>query len=160
MVSPRARLLVLGSFPGAASLKAGQYYAHPRNQFWAILSALWGLEGARSLQLRPPDERLAELLDRGLALWDVYDSCERQGSLDNSIRRARLNDLPGLCARLPSLQAIAHNGSTSARHAAVTRALGLPVHTLPSSSPAHASWSLARKVEAWRSVFEQAGLVP
>ena len=150
----KARLLVLGSFPGVASLQAQQYYGHPRNQFWPILSALW------SLDLVPMRyaQRLREAQRRGLALWDVYARCEREGSLDSAIARAEPNDLAALVARLPRLAAIAHNGGESARAMRVTGALGVPVHRLPSTSPANASWSFERKLAAWREVFGQAGI--
>ena len=147
-----ARLLVLGSFPGAASLAEQQYYAHPRNHFWPILSALWGVE------LASYPQRIAEARRRGLAIWDVYAACRREGSLDSAIEAARPNDLAGLVRRLPQLRAIAHNGGESARSMRLTRTLGLPVHRLPSTSPANASWSFERKLQAWRTVFEQAGL--
>lgn len=154
-----ARLLVLGSFPGVASLQAQQYYAHPRNQFWPILSAIWGLSGPRALQNLPYAERLPVLHQQGLAIWDVYAGCRRQGSLDSAITDAALNDLPGLIQQVPSLQAIAHNGGESARHMAITRSLGLPVYKLPSTSPANASWSFERKLTAWREVFALAGMI-
>jgi hypoxanthine-DNA glycosylase len=150
----QARVLVLGSFPGAASLAAQQYYAHPRNQFWPILSALWGVD----LVAQPYARRLAEARRRGLAIWDVYAACRREGSLDSAIESAEPNDLAGLVARLPKLAAIAHNGGESARAMRVTPALGLPVHRLPSTSPANASWSFERKLVAWRAVFAQAGI--
>lgn len=149
-----ARLLVLGSFPGAASLAARQYYAHPRNHFWPILGALWRVD----LISLPYARRVAELRRRGLAVWDVYAACRREGSLDSAIEQAEPNDLAALAARLPRLAAIAHNGGESARAMRVTRALGLPVHRLPSTSPANASWSFERKLAAWRDVFEAAGL--
>jgi hypoxanthine-DNA glycosylase len=149
-----ARLLVLGSFPGVASLVARQYYAHPRNQFWPILSTLWGTD----LVARPYAQRIAEARRRGLAIWDVYAACRRDGSLDSAIEAAEPNDLAGLVARIPTLSAIAHNGGESARAMRVTRALGLPVHRLPSTSPANASWSFERKLAAWREAFEQAGI--
>jgi hypoxanthine-DNA glycosylase len=152
--APGTRLLLLGSFPGAASLAAQQYYGHPRNQFWPLLSAIWQTD----LTGLPYAERLRAMQDRGLGLWDVYASCHRQGSLDSAIRDAVPNDLPGLAARLPHLQAIAHNGGESARAMRVTAALGLPVHRLPSSSPANASWSFDRKLAAWGAVFQQHGL--
>jgi hypoxanthine-DNA glycosylase len=158
VAGPGARLLVLGSFPGDASLRSQQYYAHPRNQFWPIVSAIWGLDGAEALQHRPYAERLPVALAHGLAIWDVYRGCERQGSLDSAIRHAELNDLPGLIEQMPDLQAIAHNGGESARHARITRAFGKPVHTLPSTSPAHASWSFERKLAVWQAVFVQAGV--
>ena len=149
-----ARLLVLGSFPGVASLESQQYYGHPRNHFWPILSALWG----EDLVAMPYRRRVAALKRHGLALWDVYAGCRREGSLDSAIEDAVPNDLAGLVARLPALRAIAHNGSESARAMRITSALGLPVHGLPSTSPANASWSFERKLAAWRAVIEAAGL--
>jgi hypoxanthine-DNA glycosylase len=154
VIARHTRLVVLGSFPGAASLAAGRYYAHPRNQLWPLLAALWGVD----LVGLGYDARLAELRRRGLGLWDVYASCEREGSLDTSIRAAALNDLASLKRSAPGLQAVAHNGGESARHAAHTASLGLVVHRLPSTSPANASWSFERKLTAWRAVFEQHGL--
>lgn len=153
--SPRARLLVLGSFPGVASLQAQQYYGHPRNHFWPILSALWGLD----LWTLAYEQRLAEAMARGLAIWDVYAACEREGSLDSAIRATEPNDLLGLARSMPRLQAVAHNGGESARHMKVTKALGLPVYRLPSTSPANASWSFERKLAAWREVFATHGLL-
>ena len=148
------RLLLLGSFPGAASLLAQQYYGHPRNQFWPLLSAIWQVD----LVSLAYAARLAAMQDRGLGVWDVHASCQREGSLDSAIRGAVPNDLPGLVACLPALQAVAHNGGESARAMRITGALGLPVHRLPSSSPANASWSFERKLAAWRAVFQQHGL--
>lgn len=148
------RVLVLGSFPGEASLAAGQYYGHPRNHFWPILGAVWGID----LRALPYAERLQVLQARGLGLWDVYARCRREGSLDSAIEDAELNDLPGLVARLPRLAAIAHNGGESARAMRITRQLGLPVVRLPSTSPANASWSFDRKRAAWRAWLAEHGL--
>lgn len=155
VVAAHTRLLVLGSFPSVASLSAGQYYAHPRNQFWTILSTLW----QRDLRAMPYPQRLAEVRRRGLGIWDVYASCRREGSLDSAIEEARPNDLAALAASLPRLSAIAHNGGESARAMARTRTLAATVVRLPSSSPANASWSLARKCEAWRAVFAAHGVL-
>lgn len=157
LVAFNTRMLVLGSFPGAASLARQQYYAHPQNAFWRILQALWPaspMPGADQYQ-----QRVDWLLGKGLGLWDVYASCERAGSLDSAIRLPQVNDLAGLLHRCPGLRLIAHNGGESFRHARVTRALGLPVHRLPSTSPANASWSFERKLIAWREVVAMAGLV-
>ena len=148
------KLVVLGSFPGVASLMACEYYAHPRNQFWPILSALWGLD----LRALPYDRRLEEVRERGLGVWDVYAACRRQGSLDSAIQEAEFNDLASLKRRAPGLRGVAHNGGESARGMAHTRQLGLPVWRLPSTSPANASWSFERKHAAWRAVFLEAGL--
>lgn len=154
VVARGTRLLVLGSFPGVASLAAGQYYAHPRNQFWPLLGALWGVD----LPAMPYAARLAELRRRGVGLWDVYARCRREGSLDSAIEDAEYNDLAGLRRRAPGLRVIAHNGGESARAMRFTRALGLPVLRLPSTSPANASWSFERKLAAWRAAFGAAGV--
>ena len=151
VIGASTRLVVLGSFPGVASLQAGQYYAHPRNHFWPILSALWNIE----LTPLPYAERLERMLAHGLGVWDVYASCEREGSLDSAIVQARFNDLAGLKRIAPQLQAVAHNGGESARAMRHTRGFGLIVHRLPSTSPANASWSFERKLAAWRQVFEE-----
>ena len=155
VIARGTRLVVLGSFPGAASLAARQYYAHPRNQFWPILSTLWGAD----LAALPYPERLAVLRQRGLGLWDIYASCRREGSLDSAIEAAELNDLASLRRRAPALQGVAHNGAESARGMRITAALGLAVTRLPSTSPANASWSFERKLAAWRAVFAAHGLV-
>jgi hypoxanthine-DNA glycosylase len=155
VLARNTRLVVLGSFPGAASLAALQYYAHPRNHFWPILSALWGID----LLVLPYPRRLAQLRQRGLGLWDVYASCNRVGSLDSAIQDAQLNDLAGLRRRAPALSGVAHNGGESARAREITQSLGVSVHRLPSTSPANASWSFERKLAAWRSAFEQHDLL-
>lgn len=154
VLSAGTRLVVLGSFPSVVSLQAQQYYAHPRNQFWPILSALWGVD----LRALPYAQRLDAVRERGLGIWDVYASCRRQGSLDSAIEDAAFNDFDALRQQAPQLQALAHNGGESARAMRHTRRFGLPVYRLPSTSPANASWSLERKLAAWREVFAAHGL--
>lgn len=158
IVSANTRLLILGSFPGVASLRARQYYGHPHNQFWKILQALWPAQPMATGEGSYP-QRCQWLLERGLGLWDVYASCERAGSLDSAIRNARVNDFANLKLRRPQLKAIAHNGGESFKHAKYTAALGLPVYKLPSTSPANASWRFERKLAAWREVMAAAGLL-
>ncbi|MBS0392151.1 MAG: DNA-deoxyinosine glycosylase [Proteobacteria bacterium] len=164
MVGTGTRVLVLGSFPGRASLTAQQYYGHARNHFWPILAALWPRHA-----LPGSDEYAARcdwLLARGLGLWDVYAACEREGSLDTSIRNAQINDFAGLLFRAPGLAAIAHNGGESFRHArAVRSSMGLDAQAgivslrLPSTSPANASWSFENKLNAWGEALATFGLV-
>ena len=154
VVGRGTRLLLLGSFPGAASLAAAQYYAHPRNQFWPLLSALLG----EDLVALPYALRLRRLRARGIGLWDVIGACHREGSLDSRIRDARYNDLARLRRQVPRLRAIAHNGAASARVMPASAALGVPVFRLPSSSPAYASLGFERKLAAWREVFVASGL--
>jgi hypoxanthine-DNA glycosylase len=149
------RLLVLGSFPGAASLREQRYYGHPQNQFWKILSALWSVELTAMDYL----DQLDEVRSRGLGIWDVYAACEREGSLDANIRATELNDFACVQRECPKLRAIAHNGGESFRHAKHMQALDLPVYKLPSTSPANASWSFDKKLHAWREVFKASGLL-
>ena len=155
IVDHDTRLIVLGSFPGVASLNAQQYYGHPRNHFWPILSALWGVD----LMALAYAQRVSEVLARGLGVWDVYASCRREGSLDSAIVDPVLNDLASLKRRAPGLRAVAHNGGESARAMRHTQALGVPVFKLPSTSPANASWSFERKLAAWRSAFAEHGMI-
>ena len=158
IVSSNTRLLVLGSFPGAASLARQQYYAHPQNQFWRIIQAILP-SSPRGICLDSYENRSDWLLEQGLGVWDVYASCERTGSLDSAIRHPQVNDFAGLMRDCLQLRAIAHNGAESFKHAKYTATLGLPVYPLPSTSPANASWSFERKVNAWREVVAAAGLL-
>jgi hypoxanthine-DNA glycosylase len=148
------RVVVLGSFPGVASLRAQQYYGHPRNQFWPLLGALWRIDLGSATYA----QRLETARAHGLGLWDIYAACEREGSLDSAIGNPRLNDLGRMACLAPALVAVVHNGGESARAMRHTRALGLPVHRLPSTSPANASWSFERKLQAWRAVLEAHGV--
>ena len=155
----RARVLILGTMPGVASLEAARYYAHPRNAFWPIVTTLLG--EPPEAPLPPYRTRLARLRRAGIALWDVLAECERPGSLDGAIRRPseRPNDVVGLCARHPELRAIAFNGQTAARlyarHVAPLAAVDedIALLTLPSTSPAYAALPLAEKRSRWHAAL-------
>lgn len=144
---PDTRVLVLGSLPGAVSLRQQRYYAHPQNLFWRLIGAAIGRE------LAPLDyaARLEALLDAKVGLWDTVAAATREGSLDAAIRLHAASDLAALAATLPQLKAIGFNGATSARIG--RRQLGEAPRPalidLPSSSPAYASLSFERKREAW-----------
>ena len=154
LVSSQTRLLILGSFPGLASLAGQQYYGHPQNHFWKILQAIWP-SGPIGTGADSYEKRSEWLLTKRLGLWDVYAACEREGSLDSRIRQPVANDFSGLKQLCPALEAIVHNGGESYKHARHTVLLGFPVYKLPSTSPANASWSFERKLVAWRDVFEK-----
>jgi hypoxanthine-DNA glycosylase len=140
------RLLILGSFPGEASLAQARYYAHPRNQFWPILGALLD-EPLAGLDYEP---RLERLRARRIALWDVLGACRRAGSLDAAIRDARGNDFEALLAGAPQIGAVAFNGATAAKAEPVFAARGLATYRLPSTSPAHAGLGFEAKLARWR----------
>jgi hypoxanthine-DNA glycosylase len=148
---PDARLFVLGSLPGDASLAVGRYYAHPTNQFWRLLGRAIGEE----LQPLEYEARLQRLAERRVGLWDVIASATRRGSLDQSIREAEHNQLMHLLHDFPELRAIAFNGTTAA---AVGRKLigeppGLTLIELPSSSAAHTR-TFEEKAKAWMRLAE------
>ena len=147
LVDERTRVLVLGSLPGDASLNAAQYYAHPQNGFWRLISVAIG----RDLHAMAYSDRVEALMAAGVGLWDVIASAQRAGSLDAAIRSPEAADLRGLIAGLPNLKAVAFNGATAARggRKILARAEGLTLIDLPSSSPAHASRTLAEKAERW-----------
>lgn len=146
VVDAHTRLLILGSLPGDASLKAGQYYGHPQNGFWRLVGGVIGRDLAG---LTYPD-RLAALRATGVGLWDVIASAERPGSLDGAIRNPEAADLNRLIDGLPALRAIAFNGGTAARlgRRGLSPRANIDLINLPSSSPAYTR-PLAEKAAAW-----------
>lgn len=150
VVDAGTRILILGSFPGAASLAAQQYYAHPRNQLWPILSALTG----ENLAALPYADRLPRLLAHRFGLWDVLGACERAGSLDSAIRKPAANDFERLRELCPRLRTVGFNGQTSGKFARQFADAGYRTLVLPSTSPAHASLSFERKMEHWRLLLD------
>lgn len=157
VVGPAPRMLVLGSMPGMASLRAQRYYAHPQNAFWPIVGAVLGFDPGLDYAAR-----LAALTARGVALWDVLRSCERHGSLDSAIAAAsmRTNDFAGFFAAHPGIRAVLCNGGTAWRlfQRLVLPELGAgapPTRVpLPSTSPAHAGMPRTQKLAAWRRALE------
>jgi len=145
-----ARLFILGSLPGDASLAAKRYYAHPTNQFWRLL----GHAIEEELQPLDYEDRLQRVADRRIGLWDVIASASRRGSLDQAIRDAEHNRVEHLLNDFPELRAIAFNGSTAA--AVGRRLIGEPpprvsLLDLPSSSAANTR-SFAEKSRAWEAL--------
>jgi TDG/mug DNA glycosylase family protein len=155
--SADARLLILGSLPGEASLAAQRYYAHPTNQFWRLLGDAIG----EDLAGRDYGDRLKRLAERDIALWDVVAEARRQGSLDGAIRAASPNPLADHVAKHPRLMAVAFNGRTAA--AIGRRALGdvpgLAFIDLPSSSAA-LTRPFTEKSRAWAEIGRVIGVAP
>jgi len=149
-------VLVLGSMPSEASLTAGQYYAHPRNQFWPITGAIFSFD-ARA----PYAERKATLRAAGVALWDVLASCIRSGSLDAAIDDDSIvaNDFVRFFAMHLGITRVCFNGrkaeSAWRRHVQLRLPAGrsFEYRLLPSTSPAHAGMGYLRKLEIWRSAL-------
>jgi TDG/mug DNA glycosylase family protein len=157
--APGCRILILGSLPGAESLRLQQYYAHPRNNFWELMASVFGFAAAL-----PYPQRLQALLANEVSVWDVLASGHRPGSLDSAIdlATAEVNPFPSFLRELPALQRILFNGAMAERlfvqrvlpqlspeHQAIARL------RLPSTSPANASVSKLDKLRAWRAALEQ-----
>ena len=153
---PDARLFILGSLPGDASLAARRYYAHPQNQFWRLLDWLIG----EALQNLPYEERLERLAYHRIGLWDVIGSAERRGSLDQSIRNVNHNRIEQLLHDYAELEAIAFNGGkSSALGRKLIGSTRLTLIDLPSSSPANTR-PFAEKAEAWARLATFCGPAP
>ena len=161
VVDGDCRVLVLGTMPGVASLQKQQYYGHPRNAFWPIMAAL--------TEETLPEEYQARklmLLRLGIALWDVCQSCEREGSLDSNILCEHPNQIVPLLKSTLSIHALAFNGQPAyrlfRRHIekeliqwCITQDRAMyPLLHLPSTSPAYASMSFAQKLEQWMQLKE------
>ena len=151
MIDRRVTRLILGSFPSKASLAAGQYYAHPRNQFWRLMGDLFG----EPLHGQPYAWRLQRLLAHGVGLWDVIDACDRDGSLDSAITNARANPFARLERLAPRLADVAFNGGTAGRYARAFAAAGYATVVLPSSSPAHAGRTYEQKLALWQAWWQR-----
>jgi len=157
---PDAQILILGSMPGVESLYQQQYYAHPRNSFWDLMGEMF----AAGREVHYPS-RLLRLQQQHIALWDVASQCERSGSLDSNIRSGSIipNDFTAFFSNHPDIKAIFFNGQKAAQ---IYRRLvlptlppavqSLPLHTLPSTSPAHASLSREMKLKQWLKVRDVA----
>jgi double-stranded uracil-DNA glycosylase len=155
IANPTATILILGSMPSIASIKANQYYAHPRNAFWPIMSKLFNFEASLSYE-----SRIQALKQANIAVWDVLQSCIRLGSLDSAIKKgSRIpNDFSAFLNQHPCIRLIAFNGAEAEQsfNQYVVNNLNLPKLTyvrLPSTSPAHAI-PLAQKIVAWRSIID------
>ncbi|MGH2990042.1 MAG: DNA-deoxyinosine glycosylase [Solirubrobacterales bacterium] len=154
--SATSRVLILGTMPGKVSLRERQYYAHPQNTFWRIIGAIVGFDPASSYQARVGFVRSAEI-----AIWDVLKSCIRGSSLDSAIDHSSVvpNDFRGFFVEHPHIQRVCFNGAKAealfSRHVR-PRLVSCPeiqYARLPSTSPAHASLPLSKKMQAWQAIL-------
>jgi|GEM_PF-239344 len=154
----KSRILVLGSMPGPAALRRSEYYGHPQNGFWPIMAEVFKKEAPDFFNRVQKgeayyDEKKAFLLKRRIALWDVLESCVREGASDARISKEKANDLPRFLSAHPSIRRIYFNGSKAAdAFLAHFGDLGPASKKLPSTSPAYALISRKKKVAAWRAI--------
>jgi len=152
------KILILGSMPSEASLKLEQYYAHPQNAFWYIMGSLFCFNAEATYA-----ERKALLIKNRVALWDVLQECEREGSLDSSIigSSIKTNDFPHLLTSYPTIKLIVFNGATAEKVFKKRVLLGLKIQLeqiqmirLPSTSPAMATLTKEQKMEQWSQIVK------
>ncbi|HEX3027227.1 MAG TPA: DNA-deoxyinosine glycosylase [Clostridia bacterium] len=144
-----SRILILGTMPSPASIRAGMYYSHPQNAFWRLLSELTGDESGAGRE-----ERCAFLLRNRIAVWDTLRCCVREGAADSRIRKPVYNDISGLLDGCPEIRAVFLNGGAAFRYyrkcGAAERFPGI---LLPSTSPANARGGYLGKLERWRVIL-------
>ena len=155
IIGKQPKIMILGSLPGEVSLQVQQYYAHPRNQFWRLLSEVSG-EGLQSL---PYDDKIQQLQHMPLIVWDVVAEAKRQGSLDSAIREAEIRDIAALLRLHPSVMQVWFNGGQAAKwgqKSLQAAQMSITTVVLPSSSPAHTmAYDLKKQQwqQAWDGVF-------
>jgi len=155
VIGERPRILILGSMPGVASLDAVQYYAHPRNVFWPIMAELFSIDASADYA-----QRIAQISEAPVILWDTLRRCYRPGSLDSSIARdsVEANEIPALLDEYPGVRAVACNGASSAnyfRKLVLARiSPSIELLQMPSTSPANAAMNFEQKLAAWCRLLE------
>ncbi|MBP1932042.1 DNA-deoxyinosine glycosylase [Ammoniphilus resinae] len=153
IIANESEVLILGTMPGEQSLQKGEYYANTRNQFWKIIYSIFDIK---------PDveykEKILFLKSKRIALWDVVDMCERQGSLDSNIKNEKPNNITSIISQYPNLRCVIFNGSKA--HELFKKHIGLKVleplvyKTLPSTSPVPGKYvkSLDEKIDQWKVI--------
>ena len=154
-------LLILGSYPSEQSLLRHEYYGNPRNQFWKIMGMVFSFPS--DFPDLPYQDRLNLVTERGIAIWDVVESCSRKGSSDSSIGNTTPNDIRAFLKNNPSIRCIALNGKTGAGNwfkryfsdltQPENEETDLVLLQLPSTSPAYAGMSLDDKAQLWRGIL-------
>jgi len=147
--TPAARVLIVGSMPSVKSLEDAQYYAHPRNAFWPVMFDVFGVEPTRDYEVKK-----ALIRENGLALWDVAEACEREGSLDSNMRNITYNDFALLFEACPQIHTVLCNGGTA--HSLFLKsgyAGDRSVIRMPSTSPAY-TMTYEKKLALWQGTLK------
>jgi double-stranded uracil-DNA glycosylase len=155
LIGRHPKVLILGSMPGVKSLQDQQYYAHPRNTFWPIMGELFSIEWSDNYV-----QRVEQIKQLPVIIWDVLKSCRREGSLDSNIHsdQLRANAIPQLLLENPAVALIAFNGATSEKmfkqhvSSQISNPERYTLLRLPSTSPAHASKSFEQKMTEWSAI--------
>lgn len=143
--------MILGSFPSVKSREQGFYYGHPRNRFWKVLAAVLSVEEPETI-----DEKRKLLLENHIAVYDVIEACEIEGSSDSSIRNVTPADIQGM-VKASGIKAVFTNGKTAGKlyRKYMEKDIALPMVELPSTSPANAAFSLEKLIDLWKKAMEK-----
>ena len=146
-----SEILILGSFPSVKSREQGFFYGHPQNRFWKVTAAVFEEEVPVSIE-----EKRAFLLRNHIALWDVIESCEIEGSADSSIKNVKVNDLTKILKN-SSISLLFVNGKKAENlyNKYVFPILGIKCIPLPSTSPANAAWNLDKLIDSWKVIRKE-----
>lgn len=149
IIAENATVLILGSIPGDKSIAENEYYAHPQNRFWRLLAILTDNALAETYA-----DKLNILTSNGISLWDVVRNAKREGSMDSSIKEYTVNDIDKLLAETPTIKAVFFNGKTAEKFydACFRRKDNIEYHTMPSTSPANATYGMERLINRWNVV--------
>lgn len=153
IINKKTHTLVIGTMPGVASLAAAEYYAHPRNAFWTIISDIFNDGHA----FKNYQEKISCLLKFGIGLWDNLQYCEREGSLDGNITNELPNDFETLLWQNPQIKCLLFNGQKSF---AFFKKYHEPLlhqvewRLMPSTSPANARLTYDDKLKIWQSALK------
>lgn len=150
IISQKSEVLILGSIPGVKSLEKREYYAHPQNHFWRLLFCIFNESFSSDYQ-----KKLHLLEKYNIALWDMIESCEREGSLDIKIKNEIANQIPDLLEEYPNIKVVFCNGQKSYKNLIklVGKDFHLPIILMPSTSPLH-TIAFDKKLEEWKRILE------
>ena len=144
-----AVVLILGSFPSLKSFENNFYYAHPQNQFWKLLAAVYDEESPESIAAK------GTFLDKHkIALWDMVQSCERENSLDSNLKKIAVNDIEAFLQQYPTIEKICFTGKTAEKlYKQHFEHLTVPTFYLPSPSPAYRAMKFEEKLMEYRAIL-------
>ena len=154
-IDNNSKIIILGSMPGVKSLEEQQYYAHPNNRFWKLMELFCNMDNLQDFNYL---EKLQILLKNKIALWDVIESCKREGSLDTDIKNEIPNNIKGLLKQYPNIKAIILNGSKA--YSAFKKHFPdllkqYKCFKLPSTSPANAKYKLENLYQEWKTAIDE-----
>jgi len=148
LIFKSSKTLILGSFPSLKSFENSFYYAHPKNQFWKILSEISGYPA----NIR--DQKVWLIKQCKLALWDIVESCSRENSSDANLKDIEPNDIEVLLREYPNIKTIAFTSKFALKvYNKHFSHLDIPTIYLPSPSPAYASMSFESKVQKYKEIL-------